>query len=569
MDDPIALHYSKRGNNGMVTLTAKRGDATLYVDKIDATKDAARARFTERLTKQYPGIDKAVVESELLRIAGELAAPPEPAAHNAAPELDLRRIARPELFHTPAVSGLLIPALRISDGEPVGHWELYLRWHADGRREKRALETMLEVPGGALWLHPQPHAPGPTARAGWTPAARQAWLTGAPAPDPGDVFQRVCARFAHYLDFPPDAAAMTTATLALWVLLSYCYPAWAGLPYLSVGGPLGSGKTSLFRVLARLVFRPLESSSLTAALLFRTLHERGGVLLLDEAERLKDGTPEANELRAILLSGYKQGSPAMRLEKEGDTFKHREFDVFGPKAIASIANPPDALASRCIRIGMFRAAPDSPKPRRRIDADAAQWAELRDDLHALALEHGPMWRKLAERADVCPATLGGREFEIWQPLLALAAWLEECGAAGLLELMQRHAEQATDGGREDSTPESDETLLRILAEHVANNTHRALKAGDILRQAMERDAAAFKHLSYRGVAAILKRYGLQTYKSHGEKVYGRVTLDALRSIERAYGLDLGLPAGNAPHVPHVPPNGQRGAETPVSGGASA
>jgi len=115
------------------------------------------------------------------------------------------------------------------------------------------------------------------------------------------------------------------------------------------------------------------------------------VLLLDEAEKLRDGTPDAGELRSILLSGYKRGSPAMRLEKVGDGFKRIAFDVFGPKAVAGIAALPEALASRCIRLTMFRAGADSPKPRRRLDADPATWAALRDDLHALALEHGLTW----------------------------------------------------------------------------------------------------------------------------------------------------------------------------------
>ena len=71
-------------------------------------------------------------------------------------------------------------------------------------------------------------------------------------------------------------------------MLTYCYPAWDAVPYLFVGGPLGSGKSRLFEVLGRLVFRPLSSSNMTGAALFRTLHSQGGCLLLDEAERLRN-----------------------------------------------------------------------------------------------------------------------------------------------------------------------------------------------------------------------------------------------------------------------------------------
>src|SRR5262249_60873535 len=115
---------------------------------------------------------------------------------------------------------------------------------------------------GAPPLHPRPargppRAPAPPAG----PAApRRDWLAGADAPDPGRVFQNVCSLIAQYLEFPPEAAAGTTATLALWAVFTYLYPAWDAVPYLSLGGPMASGKTRVLDVLQRLAFRP-ESSS--------------------------------------------------------------------------------------------------------------------------------------------------------------------------------------------------------------------------------------------------------------------------------------------------------------------
>ena len=45
--------------------------------------------------------------------------------------------------------------------------------------------------------------------------------------------------------------------MAFWAMLTYCYQAWDAVPYLYIGGPLGSGKSRLFEVLGRLAFRPL------------------------------------------------------------------------------------------------------------------------------------------------------------------------------------------------------------------------------------------------------------------------------------------------------------------------
>ena len=115
----------------------------------------------------------------------------------------------------------------------------------------------------------------------------------------------------------------------------------------------------------------------------------------------------------------------------------------------------------------------------------------RDDLHAVALQYGPTWLELAARTDVCPTTFGGREFELWQPILALAAWLDESGADGLLTVVTEYAKRAIDAGRDDTMSEADEALLRILAGHVQAGTQTTLRAGQILLAACETDPATF------------------------------------------------------------------------------
>jgi hypothetical protein len=474
------------------------------------------------------------VKAELLRIAAEAGKPMQVVGD----ELDVSRIVRPELFHRADVSGVAVPVVGMTETGPVGRWAVYLRW-ADGRRERRDLLQSIDLPdGGRLWLNPQPAPPTLTQAAGWSAESRRAWLDGEPGPEAADVFKTLCATVAYYLDFSPETAAGTTALLSLWSILSYAYPAWSALPYLSIGGPLGSGKSRVFEVLARLVFRPLPSSNCTAPTLFRTLHESGGVLLLDEAERLRDGTPDAGEIRSILLSGYKAGCPARRLEPIGDgRFRTQVFDVFGPKAIAGISSLPEALASRCIRLVMFRAAPDSPKPRRQIDEDPERWQRLRDDLHALALEYGPVWSQLANRRDVCPA-MSGRDFELWQPILAIAGWLEERGAGGLLPMMQAFAQQTIESCREDAVMDADEVVLTVVAEMLASGARPTCKA--VLESARERDEATFgKGWSPRRVSTVLKRYGLRTFKSGSNRVVEVGTADLLR-IQSAYGIDLGV-----------------------------
>lgn len=546
----IVLDYRRDGHAATGVLTAKLGDETLAVEKLDIARSTQRDAFAKQVAKDRPGIDRSAVAAELLRLAGEAARAPEPTT-TATDELDVSCIVRPELFHVPDVSGFAIPTAMITGGKPVGRWLHYLRW-ADGRRERRELAESIKLPdGGRLWLHPLPAAPLPTAQPGWSTAGRLAWLEGAEVPSAATVFKRLCERFAYFLEFHGDTAGGDVAVLALWTLLSYCYPAWSVIPYLRIGGPLACGKTRGFELLRRLVFRGIQSSNMTAACLFRSLHETGGTLLLDEAERLRDRTPDAGELRSILLSGYKAGSPARRLEPAGDgRFIQRSFDVYGLKAIASIANLPEALASRCIPLTMFRAAATSPKPRRRIDRDMSGWASLRDDLHALALEHGLTWLQLAERADVCPEAMTGRAYELWQPLLALAAFAEQSGADGLLATLRRHALYVTELQTDDSTPDTDELLLRLLADDVTGGSSGNITPGELLRRARDREPSLFSKWSARGVSAALKRYKVPTKKRNGRKVYREVTVTQLCEIEAAYSIDLGL--STCPTCPTCP-----------------
>jgi hypothetical protein len=541
----LTIECRPTGRNGTMQLSAMLDGRLLYADKLDIGRASARERFAKAVIGKCDGVNKSDLEAELLKVAKE-SAPTMAEPTGCLPEVDVSAMVRPELFHTAQVSGMLIPSVTVSGGQPIARWWLYLRWQ-NGRRERRELAPALELPEGRqLWFRSQPAAPVLTDRPAWTNQARNDWLDGALGPDPVNVFKRLCERFAHFLDFTPESAAGDTAMLSLWAMLTYCYPCWSAVPYLSIGGTMGSGKSRVFEVLSRLVFRPLASANMTAAALFRTLHEAGGVLLLDEAERLRDQTPDAGDIRSILLSGYKVGTPAKRLEASGDgKFRTLTFDVFGPKAIAGIAALPEALASRCIRLVMFRAGQDSPKPRRRIDEQPEVWTGLRDDLHVLALENGPAWMELAGRENVCPA-MSGRDFELWQPILGLAAWLDENGADGLLRIMQEHAARSIDLNRDDAVPDADEVLLRLLADAVMAGINAALTREELLRRAVERDPSVFSKWSGRGVSNTLKRYGIATTKSNGQRTYRDVTPAQLVRVQTSYGVDLGL--GSVPCV---------------------
>jgi hypothetical protein len=531
----IECDVTLAGGSAKGRVSAFAGDNLVHEDRTDLASGTSRMRFAKAVAAKLSAPDAAgEVERLLMAQLADLrgAGPERPV------ELDVSAIIRPELFITPDVVGMTVPTFALVDRKPAGKWRMYLRW-SDGRREAVDLGDSIDLPDGRrFWLHPRPAPPPADLQSGWSSGGRQAWLDGAPAPDPAQVFRRLCEAIARFLDFPPEQAAGNVATLALWIMLTYVYQAWDAVPYLYVGGPKESGKSTVFRILERLAARPVQSSNMSAASMFRRVHDRGGTVLLDEAERLKHSTPDVAELRSILLAGYKRGGKAMRCERIGDgQFTQTEFDVFGPKAVACIAGLPAALGSRCIPLMMFRAAPGSAKPRRRIDEDPARWSSLRDDLHALAFQFGGELLTVARWADVCPP-MSGRSYELWQPLMALAAWLEDHGAGSLLAMVQAHALSVIEAAQEDQTPDADELILQLLTEAV--NDLETPTPGDLLTAARAKDPEVFRHWGPRGISNVLRRYGITTKKSNGNRVFRDVSLDDLARVQRNYGIELGI-----------------------------
>jgi hypothetical protein len=540
----ITLEYTPTRRDSVVIVAVKQDNAVLESQELNVLKPEQRDRFLERLCRSRPGIDRKTVENLLMQIAEKSRKfLDSPATQNQTieqileGEIDTSFIVRPERFITAEVSGMAFPIMRRLAGKLQGQWVLYLQW-SDGKRQAIPLKKELTLSGDKkIWFHPIPTDPTDASSPAWSTDSREQWLAGEQSPDPAGLFKTLCEVIQYYLDFPADHAPGATALLALWVILTYNYPVWEAIPYLYLGGPLGSGKTRLMDILSLMAFRPVTSSNLTAPALFRTLHQDGGTLFYDEAEKLKQITPDTGELLSMLLAGYKRGGKAIRLEPVGDSFRTVKFQVYGPKVLACITGLPPALSSRCITLTMFRANPNSVKPRRRIDEHSHRWQKIRDELHRLAISQGAIWLKLAENTRVCPE-MTGRNYELWQPILSLADWVEQTGAAGLLALIQQFAKTLMDSTGEEEIPVADEIVLQYLTRLIRIGEQPQPR--DILDRVRESNPETFSKYTAKGIANLLKRYGVKTNKTRGTRVYSHITLSQLEQIERNYGFDLGI-----------------------------
>jgi hypothetical protein len=198
---------------------------------------------------------------------------------------------------------------------------------------------------------------------------------------------------------------------ALWIVHTYLIDRFLVSPRLGICSPTKRcGKTLLLDVLNRLVARPLSTSNVTPAAIFRVVEAHRPTLLIDEADTF---LYDNDELRGV-LNGNRKGSTVLRTV--GDDHEPRAFSVYSACAIALIGALPDTLHDRSATIDLQRRrARDRIRPFRPDRADyldvlarkAARWTQD----HATAI---------GDADPAMPSGIINRAADNWRSLLAIA-----------------------------------------------------------------------------------------------------------------------------------------------------
>jgi len=202
--------------------------------------------------------------------------------------------------------------------------------------------------------------------------------------------------------------------IALWILHTYAIEATSISPLLVVtSAEKRCGKTLLLELLLNLVFRPLPTSNITAAALFRAIERCKPTLLLDEADTFLHHN---DELKGIINSGYRRSSSYV-VRNVGDDYEPRIFNTFGPKAIAQIDVPQETIMDRGIVIEIRRKKPGEKAERLRSDRIFDELKDLRRKAMRWAKDN---LASLPDWEPRIPSTLNDRAQDSWRPLLAIA-----------------------------------------------------------------------------------------------------------------------------------------------------
>ncbi len=231
-------------------------------------------------------------------------------------------------------------------------------------------------------------------------------------PEPVDgaqLLDDITGAVARFVSLPKEAAV----AVALFSVNAHAHEAGDVSPLLGVKSAVKRcGKTTLLSILSGLVPRPLFTSNISPAGIFRIVQEFRPTLLVDEADTF---VVLNEELRGMLNSGHTRKS-AVTVRVVGDNHEPRAFSTWCPKAIALIGKLPDTLADRSLTLTMKRRVKGDKVERFRVRKlkeleplcrQAARWAK--DHLWVLPLAD----------PDV-PESLDDRAADNWRPLLAIA-----------------------------------------------------------------------------------------------------------------------------------------------------
>ena len=138
----LSIERVVRANTAIVV--ASRGTEPVHRDSIDLDKADKRCKFARAIHAKIPSMEPARIETDLLRLLGDLQRQREREQDQApeqttGDELDAMEMTRPELIFRKDFAAMAVPRLMESRNGPDGVWTLYAR-----RGNKRTTDRLRE-----------------------------------------------------------------------------------------------------------------------------------------------------------------------------------------------------------------------------------------------------------------------------------------------------------------------------------------------------------------------------------------------------------------------------------------
>lgn len=377
---------------------------------------------------------------------------------------------------------------------------------AYGRTRKAAAER-LKVPVAALDRAVQQQRPPAATEPG---PGRALTLVEIPpaeqAIDGGQLADLIVGRLHAYVVLSDHAAVAVT----LWIFRAHGHDLFDMNPRLALASPtMRCGKTTTLEILSGLVQRPLPTSNVTSAVLFRTIEAARPTLIIDELDAFSG---DNDELRGLLNSGHRKAT-AQVIRLVGDNYEPRVFSTWCPMVLATIGRLSPTLEDRSLVISMKRkAAGERVIPLRWSGRGGgtlrAVLATLAAGCTRWVLDHAT---QLREAEPEIPDGLNDRQADNWSPLLAIA---DELG--GGWPARARAAAQALSTGEGAETESAGVQLLTDIRHLFETDKIDKLGSADLcgrLAGLEERPWSDWKHgkpLSPNQLARLLRPFAIRS-----------------------------------------------------------
>ncbi|QKW20494.1 DUF3631 domain-containing protein [Kitasatospora sp. NA04385] len=218
--------------------------------------------------------------------------------------------------------------------------------------------------------------------------------------------------------FPSEAAFVA---VVLWDAHTHLLDAFESTPRIAFLSPEpGSGKTRALEIIETLTPRPMLTTDVSPAALFRSVSdpEARPTVLFDEVDTTFGPKAAGNEdLRGLINSGHRRSGVVLRCVGDGNTQTVQRFPVYAALAMGGLGDLPDTIMSRSVIIRMRRRAPNEKVEPFRERVHAAQGHALRKRLAAWA---DSVRDKLQDVWPELPEGISDRPADVWEPLLAVA-----------------------------------------------------------------------------------------------------------------------------------------------------
>ncbi len=392
--------------------------------------------------------------------------------------------------------------------------------------------------------------------------------------NPVDVYLTVLKAYQDYIEFPVEGVDVLHS---VWDIGTYFHHLFNAYPYDYVGGTKRSGKSKSLTVSRMIAFNAISSGNISTASIYRLIQNGRCTMLIDETELLairnNQNNERAQELRNILLNGYKKGMPVYRVDKiANENLVAEAYEVYAPKRLANIGGIDDVLEDRCIASYMLTAK-NHKIADTEIDENDSCWPEIRSKCYRLYLDYwhevqlvydqlqeaskkGDLTSELVKYAPLMANSdvekITARQLEIWKSLLAIARFFDSKSADLNLSatILKLAVENTNVKSAENVTETADMILIETLAHMVQMpgwvDDYVSIK--DIQNNMKARFEEEQHWLSNEWVGRRLKNLGLRDKRRLGSARQVRITKATVEDIAARYIIE----PSSAPSQPSQP-----------------